>query len=186
MTAPIVIAPLAELDAAVARWSPAHVVSIQSPPGTAPALGVAHHLSLTFHDVVDETPPLPDLVHPARDHAALLVELARAWTGERPLLIHCRFAVSRSPAAALIVAAARAPGADPRELVARLRRAAPHATPNRHLLAAADALLGHEGGVGLAAAARAAGRGASVATGTTVVLDLNRNDAWGEDGGASR
>ena len=165
----IVIAPLAELPDAMARWRPSHVLSIQSPPDTAPPLDGVTHASVTFHDIVDETPTLPDLVHPSPEHANAIARFVEGWDGERPLLIHCRFAVSRSPAAALIAMALREPHARADELMERLRAVAPHATPNARLLAAAEPALGRGN---LAAAARAAGRGASVAIGRTVALEV--------------
>lgn len=163
----IVVTPLAELDDALARWRPSHVVSIQSPPASPPRLTDVEHASLTFHDIVDETPKLPDLVHPAVEHAEAIMRVARAWDGLRPLLVHCRFAVSRSPAAAIVAMAAREPAVGGDELLRRVRATAPFATPNARLLAAADRALGRDD---LATASTAAGRGAFVATGTTFVV----------------
>ena len=164
----IVVTPLAELNVALARWTPSHVLSIQSPPGTAPTLDIGHQQSVTFHDVVDETVPVAGLVRPAEEHAEWIVRFAREWGGDHPLLIHCRFGVSRSPAAALIALAVREPNAAAWELLARLRAAASFVTPNRRLLEAADRSLGR---TDLAAAAKRAGRGTETSTGTAFAVD---------------
>ena len=164
----IVVCPLAELDGVIARHRPAHVVSIGSPSAGPPRIDVPHHTVVTHHDVVDETGPRPGLVHPGPDHAAAIIDAARAWDGERPLVVHCQFGVSRSPAAAIIVAAALREERDPGEIARALRAAAPFATPNIRLVAAADDALGRGGT--LTAAVRGIGRGAFVSTGTAFEL----------------
>ena len=113
-----------------------------APPPTPPGIAPDRHVSLVFHDVVPETVPFDGLVPPAREHAEAIIDLARAWDGAAPLLIHCRFGVSRSPAAALIAAVAREPGRDPRALARMLRVRSPSATPNGLLIAHGDAALG--------------------------------------------
>ena len=166
--APIIVCPLADLAGAVARHRPDHVISIGSPGAVAPGTGAAHHTVVTHHDVVDETEPRPDLVHPAPEHARAIIAAARHWDGARPLVIHCRFGVSRSPAAALIALAARRPEREPGGIARALRDAAPFASPNIRLVAAADAVLGRGGA--LEAAARSIGRGTFVATGSAFAL----------------
>lgn len=162
----IVVAPLHELDEALARWRPSHVVSLASPGAEPIPLpdGVAT-LRLTFHDIAEARSGL--ILATAEDLDALL-EFGRAWPGDRPLLIHCWAGVSRSPAAAYVIACARNPSVDVGDLAARLRAAAPFATPNPHVVALADAALNRGGA--MKAAIAGIGRGAEVGLGVSFVL----------------
>ena len=65
------------------------------------------------------------------------------------MLVHCYAGVSRSTAAALIALAIRAPRRE-EEAVRALSDAAPHAYPNRRIIALADGLLGLDGRLSLA------------------------------------
>lgn len=98
------------------------------------------------------------LVEPAEVHVEAILDVARAWQRERPLLVHCWMGVSRSPAAALLVALDVAPDQDDRALVQRLRAASPFATPNPRLIEIGDARLKRGGR--LIAAVKQIGRGA--------------------------
>ena len=60
--------------------------------------------------------------------------------GPRPLLIHCWAGISRSCAAAYILACDRNPGHE-QEIAVDLRRRAPFATPNRLMVQLADDML---------------------------------------------
>ena len=135
----IVVSPLHELDQAIARWRPSHVISLAS-PGSEPARlpGDVELLRLTFHDIAE---PRPDLAMATEADVKALLSFGLAWPEERPLLIHCWAGVSRSPAAAYVIACARNPAGDELALATNLRRAAPFATPNPHVVALADDLL---------------------------------------------
>lgn len=74
------------------------------------------------------------------------------------MVIHCRAGVSRSTAAALILACALYPARDPHEAAQTLRAASPIATPNPLMIALADDHLNRQGR--LIQAAAAIGRGA--------------------------
>jgi len=76
---------------------------------------------------------------------ARLMAFARTWDGARPILIHCWAGVSRSTASAFAIACERSPGVDERRIALALRRAAPHAYPNRRIVGLADSLLGRRG-----------------------------------------
>ncbi|HEX6114668.1 MAG TPA: protein-tyrosine phosphatase family protein, partial [Geminicoccaceae bacterium] len=82
---------------------------------------------------------------PADEHVGGLIDFVRAWQhDEAPLLIHCVAGISRSMAAALITLVIKAPGREV-EAARHVRGAAPHAYPNRRMIAVADQLLGCEG-----------------------------------------
>ena len=151
----LIVCPLHEAQGQLVRSRPARIISLLSPdqePPTAP-LGVPQ-LVLRFHDI---TEPREGLIAPDRAMIADLLAFGAAWDEPGPLLIHCWMGVSRSPAAALVLACALNPARDEAELAAALRQASPIATPNPMMIALADDLLGRERRL-IAAAARI-GRG---------------------------
>lgn len=115
----------------------------------------ARHLRLGVNDV---TNPARGLVHPQEEHVAAIIDFARGWDQSAPLLVHCWYGVSRSPAAALIAALSVRPDLDDERLVSNLRLASPQASPNLRLIEIGDALLNRNGR--LFAAVAALGRGA--------------------------
>jgi predicted protein tyrosine phosphatase len=112
-------------------------------PVARPAHMVAdNHLVLSMHDIVEE---MPDMTAPNETHVEALLDFASRWDRRAPMLIHCFAGISRSTAAAYVVAAALAPHRDEAELALRLRRASATATPNIRIVSIADRLLGREG-----------------------------------------
>src|SRR3546814_49119 len=122
-------------------------------PGIVPA---ERHLTLRMNDIAFAG--TGDLIAPAEGHVGQLIDFARRWDGEMPILIHCWMGVSRSPAAAVITSLAINPQEDDFALAARLRKVAPHATPNSRLIEFGDRLLKRNGR--LIAAIKGIGRGA--------------------------
>ena len=171
--APILVCPLAHVGSIAAERRPSAMVTLQSrppAPPTPPGIRPQAHTTLLFHDVVPETHPSPDLVPPAPRHARAIVAAARQWDRRGPLLIHCQFGVSRSPAAALIAALALDPARDPHALARLLRERCPSATPNAMLIAHGDALLGLRGA--LVSAVAAIGRGRTTTEGEPFALEV--------------
>ena len=120
------------------------LVSLVAPdelPPTPQCIRSDRHHRVGVHDIIE---PLDGHILPAEEHVEGLIEFVREWRHEEaPILIHCMAGISRSMAAALITLVIKAPG---RELEAarHLRGAAPHAYPNRRMIAVADQLLGCE------------------------------------------
>jgi predicted protein tyrosine phosphatase len=118
-----------------------HLVSLVAPdeqPPTPRCIRFDRHHRVGVHDISE---PLDGHIIPAEEHLEGLIRFVRAWEHEEaPLLIHCVAGISRSMAAALITLVIKAPG---RELEAarHVRGAAPHAYPNRLMIAVADQLL---------------------------------------------
>jgi len=113
------------------------------------------------------------LTAPETKHVKALLSFAQDWyqTAEKhPLLIHCWMGISRSTAAAFIIACAVAPHRLEQEIAAQLRFAAPFATPNARLIALADDLLARQGR--MAEAIRQIGRGAFASTGQPFILEV--------------
>ena len=120
-----------------------------------------------MHDIIDEQ---PDMVPPGRVHVESLLEFAASWDRSKPLVVHCFAGISRSTAAAYIIAAALSPERDEAELARALRRASPSATPNARLVALADDMLGRQGR--MIAAIATIGRGVEAFEGTPFVLEI--------------
>lgn len=122
-----------------------HLVSLvapdELPPTPACIRGEQHH-RIAVHDISE---PLDGHILPAEEHVEGLIDFVRGWRHEEaPILIHCVAGISRSMAAALITLVIKAPGREV-EAARHLRAAAPHAYPNRRMIAVADLLLGCQG-----------------------------------------
>ena len=141
----ILVTPLSALESAIRERRPSHVVTLLSPEHmieTPAGFPADHHLRLGVNDIID--PNMGD-APPARDHVTRLLEFARNWSGEQPMLIHCWAGISRSTASAFTLACERSPDADERAIALAMRQAAPHASPNRRIVALADDMLGRRG-----------------------------------------
>jgi predicted protein tyrosine phosphatase len=141
----IYVCNLAELPHHCTAVQPSHVLSLVSPeelPPTPGGIAPERHLRVAVHDIVE---PLDGCVVPDAEHVAQVIDFLRAWRhDEAPVLIHCVAGISRSMAAALIGLVVKAGGRE-EEAARALRRAAPHAWPNRRIVALADAQLGCAG-----------------------------------------
>jgi predicted protein tyrosine phosphatase len=174
----VYVCSLEEMPRHVQRLRPSHLVSLVAPeeqPPTPPGIAGSRHLRLGVDDISE---PLAQCTLPDEDHVRLLIGFLREWhdtcrrTG--PILIHCLAGISRSTAAALVALALDAHGRE--EIAARqLRQAAPHASPNRRIVALADRLLGRGGR--LIAARDAMGPAEPLLAGPLVELPLEARDA---------
>ncbi len=126
-----------------------------------------NHLRLGVNDVVEAA---PGMIVPQAEHAALLVDFARAWDRREPMVIHCFAGVSRSTAAAFIAACALMPARAESDIANELRRLSPTATPNALLVRHADALLARGGA--MMAAVAAIGRGEECSEGAPFALEI--------------
>lgn len=162
----LIVSPLPQVERLLAEHRLSHLVTLAS-PGAEAAFEAEHRLDLRFNDIAA---PREGLVAPSLEHVEALIEFAQGWTGAQPLLIHCWAGVSRSTAAAYVIACARtAPGREG-DWAARLRDAAPTATPNPLIVAHADRLLDRGGA--MVRAVHAIGRGAETDWGAPFELDL--------------
>jgi len=166
----LLVCPLSQVETARALHRPSHLVSLLSPTGEAtwpvPERGDAH-LRLAFHDIAA---PREGLTPPDAALVARLLDFAAGWDATRPMLVHCWAGVSRSTAAAFVIACQRAPGRSERDIAHALRAAAPYATPNPLLVGLADAALGRAGR--MSAAVAEIGRGANAFEGALFELPL--------------
>ena len=169
----IVVCPVGSIAELATRHRATHLVSLMAEkhdfhrPGL---ISAERHLVLRMNDIAFAG--TGDLVAPAEEHVAQLIEFARQWDRASPMVIHCWMGVSRSPAAAVIASLAVDPEEDDFELAARLRQVAPHATPNPRLIEFGDRLLGRNGR--LIAAIKRIGRGAETDGRASFFLPLRR------------
>lgn len=127
------------------------------------------HLTLQMNDITFKGNE--KLIAPDDVHIQTLIDFAREWDQSAPLLVHCWMGVSRSPAAAIIVALAVKPDEDDALLAARLRTVSPFATPNARIIEIGDRLLGRNGA--LISAVKAIGRGADTDGNVPFVFPLS-------------
>lgn len=163
----IAVTPLEHLDAIAARHQPSHVLTLLSPgheEGVRREPRLEPRLQLYFHDIAEAR---AGLIAPDRACVDAILEFAGSWTGARPFLVHCWAGISRSSAAAYMIACARNIGHE-RGIAEELRRRAPFATPNRLMVALADDRL-QRGGRMIEAIERI-GRGADAFQGTPYLL----------------
>ncbi|SEP48619.1 Predicted protein tyrosine phosphatase [Methylobacterium sp. ap11] len=152
------VCPLSRLPETVDATGARHVVTlinVGTPVVRPPAIAEADHLFVGVSDITDA---LDGHVLPDEAHVRRLLDFVRAWDRAQPLVIHCYAGISRSTAAAFIATCALRPDRDEAEIARELRLASPSATPNRRLVAVADAMLGRGGR--MVAAIAAIGRGA--------------------------
>ena len=131
------------MEAQAVEMGATHIISllgIEGVPDTPIGIDPAQHL----HIEVDDVPaPFAGDIAPTEEHIQNILDFCRKWNRQGPMFVHCYAGVSRSTAAALTILCHFNPG---RELDAALalRRAAPHAKPNRQIIAMADQLMGLE------------------------------------------
>lgn len=167
----IIVCPQSQLAAQIALHRPSHIVTLTSGDVSDIAADYAfQRLALTFNDI---TEPRDGLVLPDKTHVLKLIDFAREWKREAPLLIHCYAGVSRSPAGAFIAAAALMPEHNEMELALTLRALTPSATPNIRLIALGDQVLDRGGR--MTDAIRAIGRGADAFEGEVFSLPVGRS-----------
>ena len=135
-----------------------HVLSLISPDAAAPAVTQPRTL-LRFNDIAEQR---EGLIAPS----AAMIETILALRDTPTLLIHCFAGVSRSTAAAYVLACATRPTGEEGALAAQLRSLCPEATPNPLMIALADRILDRDGA--MARAIAGIGRGVDAYEGTVI------------------
>jgi len=139
----ILVCPLHDVEAIARVRRPSHILSLVSPSVEPTGFQrlAPYHLELRFNDIAE---PREGLIDPTPEHIQSIIEFGRSSREQGSLLIHCWAGVSRSPAAAFIIAFDRA-RPSPAQLAARLRSTAPYCTPNPRMIALADGILDMQG-----------------------------------------
>ncbi len=164
------VCSLARLEETVAAVGAKRVVSLVN-AGT-PMRIPAHvtgesHLFLPMNDIVEAR---DGMTLPGESQIETLFSWLGTWDRADPIVVHCFAGVSRSTAAAYSAVLALDPTRDEEELAFDLRAKSPTATPNRRIIAIADALLGRGGR--MIRAVEAIGRGEDCMEGVPFSLEL--------------
>ena len=161
------LALIGETVAATGARSLVTLLSPGTPVARPEAIAPERHIYIAVSDIIAPAPG-----QTLADHAHLgdLLAFVRAWDRAEPMVIHCFAGVSRSTAAAFIVASALKPERDEFDIARALRAASPTATPNARLIALADAALDRHGR--MSAAIEEIGRGVECLEGTPFALEL--------------
>lgn len=139
-----------------------HVLTLVSPDAEAPQVAAPRTL-LRFNDIAEAR---AGLVAPSPEQVATILALPERLARDATLLIHCHAGVSRSTAAAYVLACAARPAGQEQALAVHLRALCPEATPNALMVALADDRLGRGGA--MARAIAGLGRGAEAFEGTVI------------------
>ena len=115
------------------------LVSISGPGDPVPSLTqIDRHLKLTFQDVGGNMPP-------TKSDIEKLLSFASEWDRAKPIVVHCWQGVSRSPAAAFIVACSLFRSVAEAHIARMIRKASPTAQPNIVMVSIADEVMGRGG-----------------------------------------
>jgi predicted protein tyrosine phosphatase len=163
----LVVCPLRAVGSQVRRHRPAGVVTLLAPdqPGPRLSAGLAT-LRLSFHDVAAAHTAV---TAPDADAIVRLLDFAGALPPDATALVHCWMGISRSPAAAFILACAASPSGAEATIARRLRSVAPTATPNLLMVKLADDHLRRDGR--MVEAILRIGRGADAETAPPFVFE---------------
>lgn len=141
----LIVCGLSHLPEVIAERRPSHIISLLDPETMieTPAGFDGHrHLRVGVSDIAQ---PVDGYILPDEAMVGRLIGFARDWDESAPMAVHCLAGISRSTASAFVIACERNPHASELDIAMALRRAAPHAYPNRRIVALADAILGRRG-----------------------------------------
>ena len=141
----IMVTPLSLVDETVRAHAPSHLLTLLGPDYMIEhhgAFAPPRHLRIQVNDIAA---PIAGQTEPSAGHAARVLAFVDDWDRSAPMLIHCWAGISRSTASMFMALCKLNPERDETDILARMRRLAPHIAPNRLLTAHADALLGRGG-----------------------------------------
>jgi predicted protein tyrosine phosphatase len=141
----LIVSSLADVPTIVKVARPSHMISLLGPDSmidTPKGIAAERHLKVAVHDIAE---PNEGLIHPTADIVEGILRFGRTWEPLDPMLVHCWAGVSRSSAAAFILACERCPDASERTIAEHLRKASMAATPNPLMVELADDMLSRGG-----------------------------------------
>jgi predicted protein tyrosine phosphatase len=141
----VIVCGLADVEALIAARRPSHLITLLDPAtmiATPPGVAAERHLKLGVNDIVE---PMEQMVAPDEMAVGRILAFGRTWDGGDPMLVHCWAGISRSTATAFVLACELSPEVPERAIARALRQTAPHASPNRRIVALADHLMGRRG-----------------------------------------
>lgn len=141
----LIVSSLADMPTIVRVARPSHLISLLDPDSmieTPQGLTAERHLKVGVNDIWE---PAEGLVCPTAETVEQILAFGRGWLPIDPMLVHCWAGISRSSAAAYILACERAPEVSEHRIAERLRQASSAATPNPLMVELADDMLGRGG-----------------------------------------
>ncbi len=156
----IIVSPLHVVEELVEQRGIGRVVGLLAGSNEHPFLPTlaasGNHLKLTMHDIAM---PVDGMQPPGGKQIEELIAFVGDWDRQKPMLVHCWAGISRSTASAYIAQCILNPQKSETTLAGELRQLSAIATPNRLIIAHADAILGRGGR--MSAAVADIGRGAN-------------------------
>ncbi len=139
------VCPLADVHDTIVRSGAAHLITVinrQTMLETPALIAPERHLKIAVNDI---NTPQDGLVHPSAEHVDQVIAFARTWDRSGPMVVHCWAGISRSTAAAFIsLCTLNRPGTE-HDIAQAIRSGSATATPNRLMVALADAALQRNG-----------------------------------------
>ena len=159
----IILCPYDRVDAALRKFDPDRVITIMDTAGSTRFTGIPPERHLRIGYTMAEA-AMTQKCAPHCDTVRIrqMIDFAAGNDWNKPLLIHCRLGLSRSPAAALIIQCALSPGVPEARFAEDLRTLSKDVEPSFMMLAQADDLLQREGRMLDALDSMGEGSGASV------------------------
>ena len=166
----LVVSPLSKLAETAIRYQPRELITLMNKgtPMECPAMIAENrHYFLEFNDINE---PQEGLIAPSETEIYKLLDIAKHWNRSYPLLINCYMGISRSTAAAFVIACALEQKKSEAAIARLLRKNSPTATPNKLMVELADKILDRGGRMSSAIAE--IGRGAEAFEGTPFILPV--------------
>lgn len=166
----LVVSPLSKLAETAIRYQPRELITLMNKgtPMECPAMIAENrHYFLEFNDINE---PQEGLIAPSETEIYKLLDIAKHWNRSYPLLINCYMGISRSTAAAFVIACALEQKKSEAAIARLLRENSPTATPNKLMVELADKILDRGGRMSSAIAE--IGRGAEAFEGTPFILPV--------------
>ncbi|GGD07393.1 tyrosine phosphatase family protein [Aquisalinus flavus] len=159
----IIISPYDRVEAALKKFAPDRVITIMDGAGSTSFAGIPpeRHLKIGY-TMAEAARTQTCAPHCDTVRIRQMIDFAAGNDWTRPLLVHCRLGLSRSPAAALIIQCALSPNTPERRFAEDLRTLSHDVEPSFMMLAQADDLLQRDGRMLDALDSMGEGSGASV------------------------
>jgi predicted protein tyrosine phosphatase len=164
------VCSLARMPSTVNETGASHIVTLLRLTDRAKRPGhiaEENHLILGMDDIAEA---IEGQTLPADEHVAKLIAFASQWDRKAPIVVHCFAGISRSTAAAFVIACTLNPQRDEARIARAIRDASATAMPNTRIVAIADRLLKRDNR--MVRAVEALGRGQEAMEGHPFRLDL--------------
>ncbi|NHK28941.1 hypothetical protein FF098_013545 [Parvularcula flava] len=142
----IILCPYDRVEAALKKFEPDRVITIMDTVGSANFAGIPpeRHLKIGY-TMAEAARTQKCAPHCDTVRIRQMIDFAAGNDWSKPLLVHCRLGLSRSPAAALIIQCALSPDIPEVRFAEDMRTLSRDVEPSFMMLAQADDLLQRDG-----------------------------------------